>query len=856
MISTYLFGKDIVTEELMANGDIADVKTEHIAGIFERIWNWSQKDGETLIDNITRFFSESWYKISRFLFGEDSYNEQTLANGDIVDVTYAGHKNGLIDNITAVFETLKTAYLEFSGWAGGAGNAAKTVIMDFLFGEADEKTNERSGGFVQAVATWYEDNHKDIEEIFTVKLPELFNLVNETLLGKDTIAYAGENEDGPIYDVQHVDGFLDPMLRWINGEGAEKLQEILDFFDSLWGDLSDKLFGYDTTHNSQSTRPRKHVDGLFDNVMKWIQTDGASMWRDIGVFLHGKDILDAEGNVVRHDTGVFEEIQAFLDPIYQWIVRKGERIYDYLTTHDFEEMWADLDTFLFGAKDLSDPEGKKRVGKGALSPLQDVLEPISTFISENKERLLTTIGKIDFSEVWNSIRRFFLGYDIAYEEIEGVSGDKLTNSAGGHVDGLFEKLEKLIDRIIGFFESDTWKGIKKAVEQFYNQFIKPVTTFFGGTFGTLIEALNHWDTKKSFFENLLNVFTQVKTYATSEFPTLIDTMLGGIDLEGIIEKVLPDWLKTPLQTYLPGLYDKIFPKTESADTPKTSGMSLMEQRFGGKIKPEQIIAFAGGSTEGLGRLIGAASNATKQNLDEATDEANKQSKEVQKKTAGLFSNWDLNWATPSNGIMAIAGQAEYTAEKATDAQSSVGLIESVFMAIGELFSDSSNLSHLINIIFAAVTLKNIKDLTEALTGKQKDSFIQDIADLFDAFGGLFEKLALLLAVVTGSELLSGGNSNSLETIKTVFGEVRATIRQLFTMFAVIGLGGSGLAGRVLLAHHGLQFQLAKLHVGAQTERVCPKVLRPFLILSLNFSFLTSSSDGFRMRNLLRMQTKS
>ena len=129
--------------------------------------------------------------------------------------------------------------------------------------------------------------------------------------------------------------------------------------------------------------------------------------------------------------------------------------------------------------------------------------------------------------------------------------------------------------------------------------------------------------------------------------------------------------------------------------------------------------------------------------------------------------------------------------------------------LGTLFGGAGQIG---TMIFGTIALSNVSDTVQALTGHQKDSFIQDIADLFEAIGGFLGNMALLIGVGAASsyvdhiieadetakeqtDQLEDGESKTqkleerISTIDHIFNKVYELLRNIILIVTSIAVGG-------------------------------------------------------------------
>lgn len=739
-ISRYLFGSNELELINEGSGDTY-YETKHIGGLFDNILAWINGEGKAKLEEIVNFFSSTWTSITDAIFGYDTETgspekrAKRMASGGKIT-----HVDGLVD---IVLNNVKNAYEKITGWISGEGNALWQTATDFFFGEVDPETKKRSGGAIQAIVDWYNEHSAEIEEIFTVKIPVLFGQVRTALFGGQQSVLVGENKDGPIYELQHVDSIFKPVEDWINGDGKVVFEEITGFFENAWEQLNHVLFGYDDAIDPEGTAV-EHIPGLFENLKKWAEDDGAKIWNEVMDFMLGKTVTDKEGNVTR-EGGAFQAIQTFLDPIIDWIKEKGSWLYEYVTNHSFSEMWAKLGE-LFAGHEVLDKEGNSHLEGGYFSELLNILRPISNFFEQLGTKLFNKVTSIDYGAVWQSIHEFFFGYEDTSELVWHSYGIGKGAYEPKHVDGLFDKLNHLLDRINAFFESDTWQSIKGTFESVYNQYIKPTFDFLGGGFGTLFT----FDPNKGFFENILTNLHSLGSYATTEFPNLISSYFpNGFNIGDKLGSII-DWLGGLIPPEWSEAINNFFGGKE---TEQAAGKTAGYLKNG---LPAGLLLASNGTLSDVG-FLKASSSVQAQQLDAA--------KQDMQETKNTTENASKGFLEQGNILL-------YMWERGKEAIS--GILGKLFESLGGLFSSIlDNAGPIAMLALGGYGLSQVSEITQSLTGHQKDRLIQDIADLFEALGGFIQSIAWLVAAVTGSELLSslsaskGTNDESVEKMDKI-----------------------------------------------------------------------------------------
>jgi hypothetical protein len=713
-------------------GDPKANRRRHVNGlvdnvrlVFEQIRDWFRDDAPKLIEEITGFVTGLWDDLYKILFG---YDEKSTGNPEKRAKRLSGgnHVNGLVDGFVG---SVKEAYTRISEWINGEGADIYKAATDFLFGEMDANTGKRAGGAIQAIIDWYNEHAAEIDTVINVKIPEIYRNLKTAFQGGDVAVKVGENEDGPIYQIQHVDSIFKPLDDWIHGDGKEMLDSAVEFFEGVWEDISHVLFGYDDAIDPEGTAV-EHIPGLFENLQKWAEGKGSEIWQEITDFLLGKEILDENGKATgEREGGAWQAVQTFLDPIADWISAKGEIVYNYLTEHNFEEMWADLDTFLFGAKDLSDPTGQKRTGEGVLTPIMNVLQPVADFFGGVGASLLTTIQGIDFGKVWKKIGEFFFGSDELALINEG-SGD--TYYEIQHV-GLFDRLAAFLDKVVTFFESDTWQGIKDAISQFWNECLKPIIDFFGTIGGTLLKALGKWDLNKGFFDNVGTVLEEMSGSISTEFPKLLEKY--GVNFGGMSDI---------FGSFLGGLFSFGESTSETDNSAKENEAVVTETESSVKKAEEKNKSLL----DILFGIFVSSASAEDAEFEDVTSAAGDAEKKQDKKKSTLE---DL-FGQLSGGVNSVFG----------------GAGEAIGSFLGGI---SKEAGPLLTILGIGGTASSIAKITTSIYGTENKGTIEKLAELLDAVGGFIEKITWLVGLVAVTDLIDMKTDVDFTPLEHVFNAI-------------------------------------------------------------------------------------
>lgn len=416
-----------------------------------------------VLEKVSGFFTQAFADLNRLLNG--------LRNAATADYSQAGDFKGRV-------KTFLDAFLE--GYYPGDEKSASAAYENILsvYQKIEEYYNEYVKPYVDSIT-----------EIFTVTLPELNAKIVDFLFGHDEWVYS----DSEMGTKVHKGGLL---------------QSITDFFGSeTWKE------------------DWEQIKGAFTEISGWITSNGEAAWNTIMDFLFGKEMDAGDGSKMRYG-GAYDAALEFLNPVWDWIQEKGNQLYNYITTHNFAEMWQGLNDLLFGYDEwvYSDFEtGTKVHREGLLAPILEVLRPISEAFEKVKGWALDKLSGIDWSGIWESIGKFFNGYD------EWVYSDSEMGTKVHH-EGAFEKIIGFFDRIIDYFQSPEFQAFLGQIQNFYHTYIEPALTWLSGLGGELWGAIEGVFSGKG-----LGSFDGLGKYLTDGINQLIDGLFpGGFDLSGLL----------------------------------------------------------------------------------------------------------------------------------------------------------------------------------------------------------------------------------------------------------------------------------------------------------------------------------
>ena len=710
-ISRFLFGYE-------GRDNTNSSETFHIEGLFDKVLNWIKGEG-----------AAKWKEIDEFFFGVEGEAGEGQEK--------PGRVGGLVQNVkgwwdstgSQMWETIKADYQSMRTWVTTTGTEVVNAVLDFFLGPeipGKQGNTYRTGGFIQAIVNWYNENEGTIRQVFLTDIPRLFTAISEFFIGKDlekTTTLA--NKDIVDVETTHIPGLFEKIKNWAEGDGKKLVEEISKF--------------------------------------------ATESWEDINRFFFGPEIVGKQGNVYRSG-GAFDQVMAFLDPIYTWIVDKGTIIYDYLTTHSFSEMWASLDALLFGHKIIGKQGNSWRMDDGVLTPIINLLTPLAEFISGVGSKLVEMVSNIDFAAVWKKIKEFFLGYDVASEELLQLPGQKPAVFEGGgtkHIEGLFDKLTNLISRIVAFFESDTWKDIKKGIEGFYRDCVKPIVDFFGGLGGTIIKSIGGWN-EEGFFANVVRIFTDGNNYVSTELPGLIGTLFKDFNLESLLS-----FLPESIRNWFLGKSD---PAEYVADQIEAN-VPTTEQNKGSVIG--DLIAWVFG-----------VSTASAEEFEGVTDAATQNQNTVETGINNLDKKDNVLTTVLKKGGEAIEG-----------------ILGTIGGGIGNFIGSlSDNLGTVGIMAVAGYGLSKLSDITMALSGNEKDTLLKQLTGLFDALGGFLNSLSLFIGVVGAVDLVDEATKDkyNLDSVNHALQIIKDFILDLLTELGVTSFLTSAADGALMIAEDFLE----------------------------------------------------
>jgi len=514
------------------------------------------------------------------VFGEDtakslkqSFDENVAPVLDQISVFF---ENAFGDLNRVINGLQKAAEADYS-----QGNGFETFLAAFLRGYHGEDVKGAEDAFnnifgvYQQIQTYYDKNVapyvQSLSDVFTKTLPELNTKIKEFLFGEETTVITGP---GNAFSYR-TGGLLQTIEGYFIGDDWQKtLDSITGVIDSIiteigkaWNKFYSFLFGEETTvitgpGNAFSYRQGgllqtvqdyfggedwvetwAIIQSAFEQVSGWITTTGEAAMKTIMDFLFGEEttVVTGPGQTFMHRTGgAYDDALTFLDPVFDWLKEKGEYLYDYITTHDFNQMWQGLNELLFGYNTtvVTGPgQTFTNHTDGLLTPVIEMLRPIADVFEQIKGWALEKIGNIDFSGIWDAIGKFFSGYD----EVVGIYYDGSGRHEDVvHHDSLFEKISGFFDRLIDFFQSPEFQEFLGNVKTFYHTYIEPVLSWINGLGGEIWTAVQGIFAGNGFgaLEGVGNYISEgVNKLIANIFPNGFD--LGGIFGEGFdLSKIL------------------------------------------------------------------------------------------------------------------------------------------------------------------------------------------------------------------------------------------------------------------------------------------------------------------------------
>lgn len=755
-IDRFLFGYTDTTRkntgDTRMQGDLKNNATKHVNGlidniedVFETIMSWVKTDAPKLLDELGSFMKNIWDGVGRFLFGYDIQESDLYGSPEARALRQSGAKVG--DHVNGVIDYLKAPFDAIKEWIQNDAPSLATEIGELLAHMWEEASKFLFG----------------------------YNLEESDLYGSPE-ARARRQSGAKVGD--HVNGLIDNLkapfsnvLDWIQNDAPKLIDEIGGLMSTIWQKINRFLFGYDIQESDLYGSPEArslrqsgaqvgdHVNGLYDTIIGWAKGEGTEAWTQIQDFLLGKEVIDEKTGKTTREGGAWQAVETFLDPIIDWIKEKGEYLYNYVTTHSFSEMWADLNELFLG-HEIIGKQGNSWLEGGIFSEMLNTLKPISDFFSSVGSDVFEKIKSIDFSEVWQKIDEFFNGKDVQVLARDNTISNE-TFFETQHIEGVFERIVAFFDRIIGFFESETWQNIKNDLSEFYETYIHPFLTLFEGTGNTLLKAFNEWDPDKDLLGNLLTIASTTSGYFTTELPKIIEKMLPeGFSISGL----LGDFFKS-----LTG-GDKNPVEEAAQEAAKDQGES--QNGFRDVLK---VLNF-------LNPLnLFLPSSASAEEFDGVAEGIDKQAGAVEEVS-------DKIKETVENAQSKLTNVTDFFSSNRSDVGSMFG---NVLQSIGGWFtSEDGGLGGVATAALMVFGLSKTSNIVGALTGNEKDRFIQDVADLFDALGGFLEKISWLLAVSTVSDLLSQADESEgkINAVDHIFKKITELLSYIFRWISGIALG--------------------------------------------------------------------
>ena len=583
-------------------------------------------------------------------------------------------------------------------------------------------------GFFDTVQGWIDENLGDdlenIRKFFAEDIPDTWSTIDEFVFGKKV--YKNEVFGGDDRLVREG-GILHDLKTWIDGDGAALLNEIITWFNETWNTIDEFVFGKKVYKNEVFGGDDHLVreGGIWLTITQladWIATKGTELWQKISNFLWGteEDQANGKGGFLATMSQKWSEFETFISPITTWISAKGQELFDYLGSHDFNQMWSDLNAWLFGYDQVSDAGTADHVD-GILAPLMGILQPISDFFTTGAGKTaIDTITSIDLSDVWAAIRKFFVGEDVpVFNETGGIEDVE-------HIDGLFDRLMAFFERVIDFFDSPEWQGFLASIQQFWSTIGQPIVDAITNIGGSFFGSFANWDPKADLFTNLgmigSNLFSSVKT-------------------EGL------------------GLIGQWFPGVDSMDGLVSYFMNML---FGGG-NPEEIVQEA---------------------ATEAQDEVSKELDAAAKYIPSEFLTYDINEARastdsqPTNAFSWLLSSSLAEDFNSSAASAASNAAASVDQSAGGIRGFIENLLNGDNLkwVLGIGGLAMLKSLNESLTGNTKKGFLEQLSLVIEGIGDIFSGLGILVASLTAAAVLAPDMNvatTAVSLIKGIFDELKS-----------------------------------------------------------------------------------
>ena len=474
-----------------------------------------------IASEIGKAFEQAFSELSRI------FNGLSSAFG----ADYSNTKNGPLTFLRSFFE----------GYYGDdkAGSDAAYANVLSIYMQIEDYYNENVAPHVDALT-----------KIFTVTLPDLNRKIREFLFGSDTTVMTGPGQSIN----QHKNGLIDNLVAMFSTNNIESvLSQIRTFFDPItkalsdaWGEFYGFFVGRDVEVLDNGRWRQGHQTGLFEiiegffngttwdeswktiqdafsRVTSWITSDGNPAWGVIMDFLFGPEKtanVNGPGQAQTFRTGgVYDDAMRFLTPVFEWVKTKLQPIYDFIIASDFSKMWAGLNELLFGYDTtvVTGPgQAMTNHADGLLDPILTILQPIADVFNQIKGWALEKLSAIDWSSIWESVGKFFSGYD------ELVVRDGGRTKEIVHHNGLFENIASFFERVIAFFDSP-------EVQAFIGK-VKEVLGWISGLGGELWGAISGLFGGKG-----LGGFEKVGNYLAGGIDKLLPE---GMSLSGILSSFL------------------------------------------------------------------------------------------------------------------------------------------------------------------------------------------------------------------------------------------------------------------------------------------------------------------------------
>lgn len=712
-------------------------------------WKGVVSSIQTFFDPVEEALTTAWNEFIKFLFGGDEWIYSDSEMG------YKVHNTGLIETILDFFDedNLKEVKAKIETFFAPVGDALSTAWKyvfgsdEWIYSDSEMGYKVRHNGLIDRVREFFsEDNLTEIKtaiqtffEPIGTAIGDAWNKLNGFLFGHEMSDKYGNRwlEGGIFSDLVNFfsdDNWSENLLTsatqtWDKVYTALVGTEVSDKYGNKWleGGVFSNLINYFTT--GKITQDWESVKSKFEEIGAWVSNPGMTIWNTVMEFLFGPETEDGQGNKTRTG-GAYHQALEFLTPVWDWISETGSKLYDYITTHNFQQMWEGLKNLLFGYDEwvYSDTEmGYKKHTDGVLTPVVELLRPIADVFNQIKGWALEKIGGIDWSGIWASVGKFFAGYDEwVYSDSE--MGYKV------HHEGAFDRIIGFFEQIIEYFQSPEFQEFLGTVKSFYHTYIEPVLNWVSGLGGQLWGAIQGLFSGQGF-----GAFEGVGNYLSEGFNKLIGNIFPeGFSLSGIFGDGFS----------LGGILDGLLGGNKNGDAAKEAASAADKQNDGG--------------FDPLGWFLGLISGSA--------DAAEAEGEELVAATDGVVVNLEKTKA-----------DVESTTEKGTSTMNSIlGAVSKFLPYVGGAA--------------AIGLVGKVSDMIVGITGNRKPTILEQIANLLRSLGEPFKGLGIALAGAGFAEKIAPGTiDNVFGHITTILDKIFGWIKTL-GLWEIFGGGGMRTLG--------------------------------------------------------------